>query len=119
MIAFANADGGQLVIGVEDIKAGSSVTGFKEEGAYPIEEFEKLGWESGVPGLKLSFEEIPVINNVGEQDSILIITVEKATNQLFVRSDGVMFLRQGDHSVTLTNEEKEQLYMERNRKSAT
>ncbi len=42
LIAFANADGGQLVIGIEDEKQGNIITGFKDGKAYPIEDFKRL-----------------------------------------------------------------------------
>lgn len=39
VIAFANASGGQLVIGIED---DGTITGFRRENAKPIESFEQL-----------------------------------------------------------------------------
>lgn len=42
LIAFANADGGQLVIGIEDDKQNNIITGFKDGRAYPIDEFKRL-----------------------------------------------------------------------------
>lgn len=42
LIAFANADGGQLVIGIEDEKQNNLITGFKAGSAYPIDDFKKI-----------------------------------------------------------------------------
>lgn len=45
LIAFANADGGQLVIGIEDDKQDNIITGFKDGKAYPIDDFKKIDRE--------------------------------------------------------------------------
>ena len=42
LIAFANADGGQLIIGIEDEKQHNIITGFKDGKAYPIDDFKKI-----------------------------------------------------------------------------
>lgn len=63
LIAFANADGGQLIIGIEDEKQHNIITGFKDGKAYPIDDFKKIDREMRDTPLDLSFEEIPVINH--------------------------------------------------------
>lgn len=80
LIAFANADGGQLVIGIEDEKQGNIITGFKDARAYPIDEFKKVDREIRDTPLDLSFEEIPVVNHKGEDNLILVISVELSSN---------------------------------------
>ena len=65
LIAFANADGGQLIIGIEDEKQDNIITGFKDGKAYPIDDFKKIDREIRDTPLDLSFEEIPVINHKG------------------------------------------------------
>lgn len=64
LIAFANADGGQLVIGIEDEKQGNIITGFKDGNAYPIEDFKKIDREMRETPLDLSFEEIPRVKMI-------------------------------------------------------
>ena len=76
LIAFANADGGQLIIGIEDEKQDNIITGFKDGKAYPIDDFKKIDREMRDTPLDLSFEEIPVVNHEGEDDLILVISVE-------------------------------------------
>ncbi len=76
LIAFANADGGQLAIGIEDEKQGNIITGFKDGRAYPIDDFKKIDREMRDTPLDLSFEEIPVANYKGEDGLILVISVE-------------------------------------------
>lgn len=110
LIAFANADGGQLVIGIEDDKQGNIITGFKDGKAYPIEEFKKIDREMRETPLDLSFEEIPVVNYKGEDDFILIISVELSSNRVIAApNDAVYLLRQGDETVKLSYEQRNQL----------
>lgn len=110
LIAFANADGGQLVIGIEDDKQGNIITGFKDGKAYPIEEFKKIDREMRETPLDLSFEEIPVVNYKGEDDFILIISVELSSNRVIAApNDAVYLLRQRDETVKLSYEQRNQL----------
>ncbi|HEM3624487.1 ATP-binding protein [Streptococcus suis] len=109
LIAFANADGGQLVIGIEDEKQGNIITGFKDGNAYPIEDFKKIDREMRETPLDLSFEEIPVINHKGEEDHILVISVELSSNRVISAPNDEVYLRQGDETVKLSYEQRTQL----------
>lgn len=109
LIAFANADGGQLVIGIEDEKKGNLITGFKDGKAYPIDEFKKIDREMRETPLNLSFEEIPVVNYKGEDDLILIISVELSSNRVIAAPNDDVYLRQGDESIKLSYEQRTQL----------
>ncbi|HHT7735303.1 TPA: ATP-binding protein [Streptococcus suis] len=109
LIAFANADGGQLVIGIEDEKQENIITGFKDGRAYPIDDFKKIDREMRETPLDLSFEEIPVINHKGEEDFILVISVELSSNRVIAAPNDDVYLRQGDESVKLSYEQRTQL----------
>lgn len=109
MIAFANADGGQLVIGIEDEKQENVITGFKDCRAYPIDDFKKIDREMRETPLDLSFEEIPVINHKGEEDFILVISVELSSNRVIAAPNDDVYLRQGDETVKLSYEQRSQL----------
>ena len=74
LVAFANADGGSLVIGVEDNR---EITGFNTYKAHKIEEFKNIAL------IKLKdtpiipkYETFNVKNKMGEEDKILVISVE-------------------------------------------
>ncbi|MGU7960592.1 ATP-binding protein [Streptococcus suis] len=109
LIAFANADGGQLVIGIEDEKQENIITGFKDGRAYPIDDFKKIDREMRETPLDLSFEEIPLINHKGEEDFILVISVELSSNRVIAAPNDDVYLRQGDESVKLSYEQRTQL----------
>lgn len=109
LIAFANADGGQLIIGIEDEKQHNIITGFKDGKAYPIDDFKKIDREMRDTPLDLSFEEIPVVNHKGEDDLILVISVELSSNRVIAAPNDEVYLRQGDESVKLSYEQRIQL----------
>lgn len=109
LIAFANADGGQLVIGIEDEKQDNIITGFKDGRAYPIDDFKKIDHEMRETPLDLSLEEIPVLNHKGEDDLILVISVELSSNRVIAAPNDEVYLRQGDESVKLSYEQRTQL----------
>ena len=113
LIAFANADGGKLVIGIEDEKQGNIITGFKDGHAYPIEDFTKIDREMRDTPLALTFEEIPVVNVKGEDDHILIISVELSSSRVISAPNDEVYLRQGDESVKLSYEQRIQLNYDR------
>ena len=93
LIAFANADGGQLVIGIEDDKQSNLITGFRDGKAYSIDDFKKIDREMRETPLDLSFEEIPVVNHKGEEDVILVISVELSSNRVIAAPNDVVYLR--------------------------
>ncbi|HFI0394103.1 TPA: ATP-binding protein [Streptococcus suis] len=109
LIAFANADGGQLVIGIEDEKQDNIITGFKDGRAYPIDDFKKIDREMRETPLDLSFEEIPVVNHKGEDDLILVISVELSSNRVIAAPNDEVYLRQGDETVKLSYAQRIQL----------
>lgn len=109
LVAFANADGGQLVIGIEDEKLGNVISGFKDGRAYPIEEFKKIDRQLRENPLDITYDEIPVKNVNGEDDLILVISVEVSPNRVIVAPNDDVYLRQGDESVKLSYEQRTQL----------
>lgn len=109
LIAFANAEGDQLVIGIEDEKRNNIITGFKDGNAYPIEEFEKLKGALRDNPLSLKFTKLEVKNYKDEEDFILIISVEVSTDRVITAPNDDVYLRQGDESVKLGFEQRIQL----------
>ena len=112
--AFANASGGKLVIGIED---DGEITGFKRNGAHDIEDFKQspLVCCEPVPVVKAS--EIPVVNSRGEDDLILVLDISASTDHVIARrSDGAVFLRQGDNSVVLNHDQITALEYDKNQR---
>lgn len=102
-MAFANAAGGDLVIGIED---NGTITGFRRNGARAIEEFEQLSITHCDPSPEVFAERINVINYNNEDDVILVLHVKPLENRVVKRrNDGEVFQRQGDKSPTLNYEQ--------------
>ncbi|WDA43663.1 putative DNA binding domain-containing protein [Fusobacterium vincentii] len=111
LVAFANADGGSLVIGVED---NGEVTGFNTYKAHKIEEFKNIAL------IKLKdtpiipkYETFNVKNKMGEEDKILVISVEPTYDRVIKSYDNNVYLRQFDKTEKLNYEQIIQLEYDR------
>ncbi|NMN02350.1 ATP-binding protein [Bifidobacterium panos] len=103
VIAFANASGGQLVIGIED---DGTVTGFRRENAKPIESFEQLSITLCAPAPVMQARRIPCVNAAGEDDVALVLDVAPSSNHVVEkRLGGDVYLREADKSVRLNREQ--------------
>lgn len=99
LVAFANAEGGQLVIGIED---DGTITGFNYQKAHSIDEFRNIF----ITDLKETpinprFDILDVINENNEKDKVLIISVDVSTDRVIKSYDGKVYLRQNDKSKEL------------------
>lgn len=117
IVAFANASGGELVIGIED---DGTVSGFCQQSSRPIEDFEQMAITMCNPSPVVNATRINVINHHGQEDSVLVLDVKPMENRVVHRrTDDAVFLRQGDKSPKLDAEQiraleydKGQLYYE-------
>lgn len=71
--AYANADGGTIVIGIED---NGVITGFKTINSKKIDSFKHTIFTFLNSHPQIEFEEIDCINTNNESDKLLIIKVE-------------------------------------------
>lgn len=110
LIGFANADGGLLVIGVED---DGSISGFKSQGARSVNEFRQIDRNQAFYPLAKEFREIEVINKNGENDIIVVISIEPSINRVIVSPDDIAYLREGDETVALSFERRRMLEYDR------
>ena len=103
VVAFANAAGGRLVIGIED---NGTLTGFKRNGAHAAEDFEQIPITMCEPSPVVNAERVSVTNVQGGDDFILVLNVECSADAVIKqRSDGRVALREGDKSVWLDHEQ--------------
>ncbi|ULG74440.1 ATP-binding protein [Macrococcus brunensis] len=98
--AFANAEGGTLVIGIEDDR---EISGFNHSKAKRIEEYIEAPYEflSRIP--RYSHEIIEVENSEGEDDKILIFNIEPSYDAIITLKDDSVYLRVNDKSKKLTH----------------
>lgn len=86
LVAFANANGGMLIIGIEDDGA---ITGFKCKNANKIEDFKNISIiELRETPILIKYEIIDIKNVLGEDDQILIMSVEASYNRVIKSYDG-------------------------------
>ncbi len=103
LMAFANAAGGKLVVGIED---DGTVTGFKRDKAHSVESFEQAYVTELAPSPRVETERMPVVNEKGDDDHVLIMDVASSERQVVRRrKDGKVALRKGDESVWLDHEQ--------------
>lgn len=99
--AFANANGGVLVIGIED---NGDVTGFSIEGANSINDFLKVPYTHLKTLPKISHEIISTTVN-GSIAEVLVFNIAPSTNTIIYTTDNKVYLRIGDSSKQLNHEQ--------------
>lgn len=105
IVAFANANGGILAIGVED---DGQVTGFNYSGTKSINDFRDIPY-SMCKG-RISFdckEEVIEYNN--EEQTVLFFHINPSTDEVIKTTDGKVYLRVGDKSKLLDHSQITQL----------
>ncbi|QIW14956.1 ATP-dependent DNA helicase RecG [Pasteurellaceae bacterium RH1A] len=111
LVAFANANGGVLVIGIED---NGDISGFGINGAHPLEAFKEIALvELRKTPIIAIYEEIAVINKQQQADKILVISINVSTDRIIESYDGRVYLRQADKSIELNYEQITQLSYDR------
>ncbi len=103
IIAFANAAGGRLAVGIED---DGTITGFKRDGAHSVEDFEQIPITLCLPTPIVATNRVAVVNSKGEDDFVLVMDVACSTEHVIKRrTDGKVALREGASSVWLDHEQ--------------
>ncbi|NLE13136.1 MAG: ATP-dependent DNA helicase RecG [Clostridiales bacterium] len=111
LVAFSNAEGGQLVIGIED---DGIVTGFNYSGAHNIDEYRNIClMELKETPISPKFDILEVKNENNQDDKILIISVDVSSDRVIKSYDGRVYLRQNDKSRELSFEQIQQLQYDR------
>ncbi len=111
LVAFANAEGGQLVIGIED---DGKITGFDYEAAHNIDEYRNIFLtELRETPISPRFDILEVENNQNKNDNILVISVDVSYDRVIKSYDGKVYLRQNDASKELNFEQILQLQYDR------
>ncbi len=100
--AFANADGGTLVIGVSDKKR--TLEGVNSCGDEKINEFINAPRDCCRPMPRYREEFIDITNDVGKPDRILLLHIEPSIDQVIRTSNDRTYLRIGDKSKEMLGE---------------
>lgn len=103
LIAFANAEGGVLVLGVSD----GVVEGLKRNAAR-LNDFQQASLDHTVPPVRARVDQVGCINELGEIDTLVVIRVE-ASSVVHELKNGDCYLRVGDESRKLRHEQRREL----------
>ncbi|MEV4167510.1 ATP-binding protein [Nonomuraea dietziae] len=103
LIAFANAEGGTIIVGLHDGK----VEGIRSCGS-KINDYRQAPIDYTVPPVRAKFSEVECINERGEQDALLVIRVDPG-ERVHEAKNGDCFLRIGDESRRLNYHQRMEL----------
>ena len=104
LIAFANADGGVIAVGVEDDGTITGIDSYAEN----INELLRAPFDFCKPSVRVETERLSCTNRNGKPDHILLIEVLQSSDLHAIQADEVFF-RGGDKSKKLNFEERLQL----------
>lgn len=102
IIAFANADGGEIAIGIEDGK----LVGINNQGNIKVNDFIQCSFDKCIPAIKASHEYINIVKDNGTDDRILIIHIEPSIDKVHKTISDEVYLRVGDENKKLNFEQR-------------
>ena len=105
MIAFANADGGDLVVGITDGK--KEIEGVDGDEKI-LNDIRRTPFDFCAPSVNAQIEMIPCVDRTGKDNHVLVFHIEPSLRVYANQADEV-FLRVGDKSKKLSFDERFQL----------
>ena len=105
IIAFANADGGTVAIGISDKTR--RIEGIDYD-IQKINELLRVPFDFCIPTVKIEIEKVPCVDYKGRENHVLLMHVEPSM-QVHANQADEVFMRVGDKSKKLTFEERLQL----------
>ncbi len=103
-VAFANADGGTLVIGIEDDFTVTGIDAYTEN----VNDILRVSFDYCKPSIRITTETIGCIDYNGNPNHLLIITIPQSSEMHANQQDDVYY-RVGDKSKKLNFDERLQL----------
>lgn len=105
LVAFANADGGKIVIGISDKNRRIEGVDYEIE---RVNELLRVPFDFCEPTVKVDIERVPCIDYKGRENHVIVMHIEPSPQVHANQSDEV-YLRVGDKSKLLRFEERLQL----------
>lgn len=102
-MAFANAEGGIVIVGLHDGK----VEGCRQH-EDKMNAFRQAVIGFTVPPTRVSFAEVPCVNSRGEEDFLLAIRIDPG-ERVHEAKNGDCYLRVGDESRRLNYHQRQEL----------
>ena len=107
-VAFANADGGFIAIGIEEDDTVTGISDYETK----VNPFLQAAFDLCVPPITIFHTFVDCVNRRGEADRILLIEVLQS-GKLHANSKDEVYLRIGDQSRRLSFDERMQLTYDR------
>lgn len=105
IVAFANADGGDIAIGITDKTRRIEGVDFETK---KLNELLRVPFDFCNPTIKVGLEKVPCIDERGKENHVLVMHID-ASPQVHANQADDVFLRIGDKSKLQTFEERLQL----------
>ena len=105
IVAFANADGGDIAIGITDKTRRIEGVDFEDK---KLNELLRVPFDFCNPTIKVGIEEVPCVDEKGRENHVLVMHID-ASPQVHANQADDVFLRVGDKSKLQTFEERLQL----------
>ena len=107
LVAFANAEGGVIVVGIQD-RAVQGVLRYTNQ----VNALRQAPIDCTQPPVRAHFAHTPCLTATGERDELLIIRIEPG-ERVHESSDGECYLRVGDESRRLSFDQRRELEYDR------
>lgn len=104
MVAFANADGGTIVVGISNVGEIEGINGHDQK----VNELLRVPFDFCAPTIKVDVEYIDCVDNKGNENKVLCLIVHQSPKVHANQADEVYY-RVGDKSKKLSFEERMQL----------
>lgn len=102
IIGFANADGGTIVIGIDN----GRIEGINSQGTIRINDFIQCGFEKCIPSVRVSDQYLNVIKDNGQEDRLLLLEIEPSVDTVYKNEADHTYLRVGDETKRLNHEQR-------------
>ena len=104
MVAFANADGGTIVIGINDNGEIEGIKGYEKK----VNEILRTGYDFCKPTVQFDYEKLNCKDSTGKENQILVLNIHQS-HEIHSNQKDEVYYRVGDKSKKLTFEERLQL----------
>lgn len=105
LIAFANADGGTVALGIRD----NNYEGVNKLSSQKQNDILQIGTQRIVPAIEVDIFKKEIIKSNGRSDKIWLITVKPSDYELYSNRRDEVYLRMGDETHKTTFEERKNL----------
>ncbi len=104
IVAFANADGGTLVIGIEDDFTVTGIDGYQNN----VNDILRVPFNYCKPSIRVMTETVECVDKDGKPNHLLVITIPQSS-ELHANQQDDVYYRMGDKSKKLNFDERLQL----------